>query len=219
MKIGTLQKGPGGNVTRLFLARHGSTEANERLPFILQGSELDGDLTETGRKQAAALARGLAEFDFAAVYASPMRRARQTAEAVAEPRGLAVIPLPELRECSVGRWEGLSWEEIKTRDAEGHRNFFADPVNNPHPGGESYSDVLHRAKPAIERLLVEHAGQNILVVAHNMVNRVFLAEHVGIDLKHARKLRQTNCCINLLQRIEGAIELITLNSVLHLEYL
>jgi hypothetical protein len=52
-----------------------------------------------------------------------------------------------------------------------------------------------------------------------MVNRVFLAEHVGIDLKHARKLRQTNCCINLLQRIEGAIELITLNSVLHLEYL
>jgi broad specificity phosphatase PhoE len=219
VKIGTLKEGPGGAVTRLFLARHGSTDANERLPFVLQGSEIDGDLTETGRKQAAALAHALADFEFAAIYSSPMRRARQTAEAVALPRGQAVIPLPDLRECSVGRWEGLSWEEIKARDAEGHRNFFADPVNNPHPGGESYRDVLHRARPAIEQLLVEHAGGNILVVAHNMVNRVFLAEHVGIDLKHARKLRQTNCCINLLQRIEGAIELITLNSVLHLDYL
>lgn len=211
--------GPTSSVTRLLLARHGSTEANERLPFILQGSELDGDLTDAGRRQAECLAAGLREFHIAAVYASPMRRARQTAEAVAGPRGLEVIPVPELRECSVGRWEGLSWEEIKTRDLEGHTNFFADPVNVPHPGGESYGDVLRRAKPAIETLLEQHAGENILVVAHNMVNRVFLAEHVGIDLKHARKLRQTNCCINLLQRIDGAVELLTLNSVLHLESL
>lgn len=204
-------------MTRLFLVRHGSTAANEKLPFVLQGCEIDGPLTATGQRQAAALARGLREFEIQAIYSSPLLRARQTAGAIAGGRNVEVIPVPDLRECSVGKWEGMAWETIKAEQPEEHANFFADPVNTPHPGGESYGDVYRRCVPAITSLLERHTGQNVVVVAHNMLNRVYLAEHVGIDLKHARKLRQANCCINLLHHREGKTELVTLNSVLHLD--
>lgn len=212
-----LRSAPPADTTRLFLVRHGSTEANERLPFVLQGCEIDGPLTETGQHQAANLARGLQDFDIHAIYASPLLRARQTAAAIAEGRKLDVIPVTDLRECSVGRWEGMAWDVIKAQQPDEHERFFADPVNTPHPGGESYGDVYRRCVPAINAILDRHPGQNVVVVAHNMLNRVYLAEHAGIDLKHARKLRQANCCINLLHHRGCKTELVSLNSVLHLD--
>jgi alpha-ribazole phosphatase len=212
-----LRSAPPADMTRLFLVRHGSTAANERLPFVLQGSEIDGPLTETGFRQAAALARHFRDFEIHAIYSSPLLRARQTAAAVAEGRNLEVILVPDLRECSVGRWEGMAWDTIKAEQPQEHERFFADPVNTPHPGGESYRDVLNRAAPAIHDILMKHVGQNVVIVAHNMLNRVYLAEYVGIDLKHARRLRQANCCINLLHHRRGKTELVTLNSVLHLD--
>jgi broad specificity phosphatase PhoE len=212
-----LRSAPPADTTRLFLVRHGSTAANERLPFVLQGCELDGPLTETGLRQAAALARGLFGFDIHAIYSSPMLRARQTAAAIADERRLEVVPVPELRECSVGLWEGMAWDVIRAQQPDAYERFFADPVHTPHPGGESYGDVYRRAVPAIEAILVRHAGQNVVIVAHNMLNRVYLAEHVGIELRQARRLKQANCCINLLHCRAGKTELVTLNSVLHLD--
>lgn len=217
MTTTNLRAAPPADTTRLFLVRHGSTAANERLPFVLQGCEIDGPLTETGQRQAAALGRGLRDFELHAIYSSPLLRARQTAAAIAAGRDLDVVSLHDLRECSVGRWEGMAWDVIKAEQPEAHERFFADPVNTPHPGGESYGDVYRRCVPAIQQILERHPGQNVVVVAHNMLNRVYLAEHVGIELKHARKLRQANCCINLLHHRAGKTELVTLNSVLHLD--
>lgn len=214
-----LKDAPPEGVTRLFLVRHGSTEANERKPFVLQGCEIDGPLTELGRQQSAAVGRALREFAIHAVYASPLRRAVETASEIARHHNLPVETVPDLRECSVGRWEGMSWEAIRARDPEGHDHFFADPVTRPHPGGESYSDVLRRVSPAIRTVLEANAGRNVVIVAHNLVNRVYLAEFVGIELRHARKLRQMNCCLNLLHHHQGVTELVTLNSVLHLDRL
>lgn len=214
-----LREPPPPGVTRLFLVRHGSTDANERRPFVLQGCEINGPLSVLGREQARSVAEGLAAFPMQAVYASSMNRAIETAEFIAQRHGLKVSPVHDLRECSVGAWEGKSWEQIQTEDPAGHEHFFSDPVNRPHPGGESYGDLLQRVKPAMLELLERHAGQNITVVAHNLVNRVYLAEFVGIELKHARKLRQMNCCINLLHHYQGETELVTLNSVLHHERL
>jgi len=210
-----LREAPPAGVTRLFLIRHGSTGPNECRPFVLQGCEINGPLTELGQRQSQSVARALAEFQIHAVYASSLTRAMQTAEFIAAPHQLPVTPVPDLRECSVGRWEGKSWEQIQAEDPEGHAHFFANPVEHPHPGGESYTDVLNRVKPAITQRLEQHAGQNVVIVAHNLVNRVYLAELVGIDLRHARKLRQMNCCINLLHHHQGLTELVTLNSVLH----
>ncbi len=214
-----LRQSPPPGVTRLFLVRHGSTDANERRPFVLQGCEINGSLSALGREQAACVGGYLKDFRIDAVYASSLRRAVETAEFIAAPHSLVVEPVHDLRECSVGQWEGKSWGQIQEEQRQQHDDFFADPVNRPHPGGESYTDLLLRVRPAIRQILERHAGQNVVVVAHNLVNRVYLAELVGIDLKHARKLRQMNCCINLLHHYEGVTELVSLNSVLHHESL
>jgi broad specificity phosphatase PhoE len=214
-----LKDAPPVGVTRLFLVRHGSTEQNERKPFVLQGCEIDGPLTELGREQSAAVGQALREFRIHAVYASPLRRAAETATEIARHHGLPVEIVPDLRECSVGRWEGKSWEMIRADDASTHDAFFADPVNRPHPGGESYGDLLRRVAPAMRQILETNPGRNVVVVSHNMVNRAWLAEYVGIELRHARRLRQMNCCLNLLHHHQGVTELVTLNSVLHLERL
>lgn len=211
------QDAPPADMTRLFLIRHGSTAPNECRPFVLQGCEINGPLTELGRKQSQAVGRFLSRYKIDAVYASSLLRAQETAAAIASHHGLPVEVRSELRECSVGRWEGMSWEAIQAEDRQGHDDFFADPVNTPHPGGESYKDLLNRVRPTIDELLTKHVGQNIVVVAHNLANRVYLAELVGIDLKHARKLRQVNCCVNLLQHTAAHTELITLNSAWHLD--
>lgn len=211
------QDTPPPGMTRLFLIRHGSTAPNECRPFVLQGCEINGPLTDLGRKQSRAVGRFLSRFKMDAVYASSLLRAQETAAAIASHHGLPVQVREELRECSVGRWEGMSWEAIQAEDREGHDRFFADPVHTPHPGGESYLDLLNRVRPTINALLDQHAGQNIVVVAHNLANRVYLAELVGIDLKHARKLRQLNCCVNLLQHTAGQTELVSLNSAWHLD--
>ena len=150
---------PPAGVTRLFLIRHGSTEANERKPFVLQGCEINGPLSELGRHQAQTLGAYLREFELHAVYASPLRRAMETAEHVAQPHQLPVTPIDGLRECSVGRWEGLSWEQIQEQDREAHDHFFGDPVNRTHPGGESYLDVLNRVEPAMQELLAKHVAR------------------------------------------------------------
>lgn len=208
---------PPSDTCRLFLVRHAATEANERRPYILQGSGLNGPLSATGREQAAAVARFLSDFEIARIYASPMRRAVETAHVIGEHHGLPVIPLEPLTECGVGRWEGLDWDTIKSRHADDYARFIADPVACPHPGGESYRDVLDRVRPALEEIMDRHLGENIIVVAHNLVNRIYLTDLLGIELRRARELRQINACINFLQRRHGETRLITLNSVFHLD--
>lgn len=203
-------------MTRLFLVRHGSTDANERRPFVLQGSEIDGPLTVTGQRQAVQLAEFLTAVEFSAIYASPMFRALQTADRCAEPRGLSVVPIDSLKECRVGRWQGLSWDQIRERDPTECERFLADPGREPHPGGESYQDLLARVAPAFDGILAAHPGKNVLVVAHNMVNRAYLAHLLGIDLRFARRIRQSNCCINIIHCGNEFTDVLTVNSVWHL---
>ncbi len=207
---------PDSSVTRMFLVRHGSTEANERKPFVLQGCEIDTPLTAKGWQQAREVAGFLREVAFSAIYASPMIRAQQTASLCAESRGVTIRPVEALKECSVGRWQGLSWDEIHARDPGEIQRFLANPARERHPGGESYEDVLARVAPALNEILATHTGQNVLVVAHNMVNRAFLSHLLGMDLSHARRVRQTNCCVNIIHRSAELTDVVSVNSIWHL---
>jgi broad specificity phosphatase PhoE len=205
------------DVTWLYLVRHGATEANERVPYILQGNGMDLPLSATGERQAQAVADFLPQFPIRHVYSSEMLRARQTAAAIACRLELTPGTVPELHECNVGQWEGLDWKTIQERHPEAHRKFVDNPGENPYLGGESYSDVLRRVKPAIEGLLDAHQGESIAVVAHNVVNRAFLSHLLGLDPRLAPKISQANCCVNLIRRRPGMrMELVTLNGVFHL---
>ena len=201
--------------TWLYLLRHGATAANERVPYILQGHAIDLPLSAVGADQARALAGFLRQFPIRRVFSSHMVRARQTAEAVASELGVVAEVAGDLQECDVGAWEGLDWETIRQCYPEEHARFVANPAEVPYLGGESYGDVLRRARPVIHRLLKECAGQSIAVVAHNVVNRTILADLMGLDLRLAPKIAQGNGCITLIRRRDGRTELVTLNALFH----
>lgn len=200
----------------VYLIRHGATEANERVPFILQGDGIDLPLNENGRRQAADLAEFFRRRPLTAVYSSRMVRARETGAAIAQATGCEVQPVDGLQECSVGVWEGLDWETIRARHPEESEAFQRDPAMHPMLGGESYRDVLGRARPAWDRLIEQHRDGAIALVTHNIVNRVLLADLLGIELRQGALLRQRNGCINLIEFSGGRTQVVTVNSVFHL---
>ena len=204
-------------MTQLILVRHGTTDANVRVPYILQGSGIDLSLNDNGRKQAARVADFLASFPVRHVYASTLKRASETAAMIAEHHAVTVTQLAEIIECDVGLWEGKDWDTISQEHPEAYRLFHEDPATHPYLGGESYSDVLRRALPVFERLLQQHIGETIVVVAHNIVNRAFVAHLLGLEMRRAKELAQGNCCVNIIQHHAGKSSLVTMNSLFHLE--
>ena len=200
----------------VYLLRHGATDNNLANPPILQGNTVDGPLSEEGKRQAELAAKGLAHQQLEAVYSSPLLRARQTAEIVAHPHELNVGIVPEISEVDVGSWEGRSWVEIERTEPDFYRRFMDDPAQNGYRDGESLMDVRDRVVPALDKLLRQNQGKRIAIVAHNVVNRVYLAMAAKMPLAHARSISQENCGINVLRYRDGEPKLISMNSVLHL---
>lgn len=206
-------------MTRIILLRHGATALNRAVPYRIQGRLSDPPLDELGRRQARAAAAAVsgAGLRLVAVYTSPLRRAFETAQALAEPLGVAVIAQSDLIEADVGRWEGRTWAEVEAAEPGEFARFMADPGTVPYPGGESFLDVQRRVSPVLEGLAAEHRGQTIGVVAHNVVNRAVLARLLGVPIERARALRQSNGGINVLEDDGHGLRVAMLNVALHLE--
>ena len=202
----------------MFLVRHGATAANLQRPYVLQGNRVDNPLSETGKEQAKCVAEMLSAQPIAAVYCSEMARACETAAVIAARHGLTAKPVGNLQEIDVGKWEGRNWSEIEGNDAEAYRAFIAAPGTTPYHGGESYADVLARAEPVIRDILKRHAGESIVVVAHNVVNRAIVARLMGLDLDLAKNIRQRNCGVNVIDywADNDHVELVTLNADGHI---
>jgi broad specificity phosphatase PhoE len=186
--------------TTLYLVRHGATPANLAEPPRLQGRGQDPPLAAEGWRQAEAAREALRCCPISAAYTSPLLRAVQTTNVVLAPHGLTAQVLPALTECDVGHWEGLTWQEVQQRQPVAHARFLADPWHCPYPGGESLADVNARVAPALEELLRAHAGQALLVVAHQVVLRAYLTPLLGLPLHQARRLPLGNGSITVLVR-------------------
>ena len=134
------------------LLRHGQTELSVQRRYSGHG---DPELTALGHAQATAAAARLGELpDVAAVLSSPLRRARQTAAAVAETTGAPLVTRDGLIETDFGGWEGLTFAEAKERDPELHASWLGSEEVAP-PGGESFAEVGRR----IETELKQRAGR------------------------------------------------------------
>jgi broad specificity phosphatase PhoE len=203
--------------TVLYLIRHGATEANLASPPRLQGRRSDPPLTQLGVRQAEATRDFLAVRPIEHCYCSPLLRAVQTAAIVAAPHGAAPRPLEALTECDVGDWEGLDWGTIRARHPDAHRRFHADPAAFGYPGGESFRAVHERVGPALDGLLRAHPGESLLVVAHHVVNRTYLAGLLGLPAARARAVALDNCGISVVVRDGGAATVATLNAAFHLQ--
>lgn len=203
--------------TVLYLLRHGATEANLAEPYRLQGRKHNPPLARLGVRQAEATRDFLAVRPIDRCYCSPLLRAVQTAAIVAAPHGIAPQPIDALTECDIGRWEGLDWQAVRYLDAEAYQLFQADPASHAYPGGESFQDVYNRVSVAIEELFANHQGQSILVVAHHIVNRVYLAGLLGLPLKFAKHVSLDNCGISVVTREASETAVSTLNASFHLQ--
>lgn len=206
-----------GERTFLYLIRHAATEANLAQPPRLQGCGQDPPLARLGVRQAEATRDFLAIRPIDRCYCSPLLRAVQTATIVAAPHGLSPIPVPALTECDVGRWEGLDWESIRKLDPEAYESFLDKPGEHGYPEGETFSDVYRRVAPALEELVAAHRGEALLVVAHHIVNRTFLAGLLGLTPDQARLVRLDNCGISVVVNEGGRTLVSTLNAAFHLQ--
>jgi broad specificity phosphatase PhoE len=193
----------------LFLARHGQTDWNAMRRF--QG-ESDVGLSARGRAQADALGRAFRGRRLAAVYASPLRRARETA-AIAVGDGMAVTTVESLRELSLGQWEGRTVDEIRREDGDPYLAWLRAPHDCPPPGGEPLDQVAARVRGALARIAAAHAdGEEVLVVAHGGVISVYACDLLGSSFNSLWRLRVDNCSLTVVK----PPRLVSINDTAHL---
>lgn len=182
--------------TRVFLVRHGATTLSAEDRFA---GETEVDLSEEGREQLHHLAARLAREPLAAVWASPMRRALESARILAAPHGLSVRPVDGFREISHGRWEAKTRTEVEALWPDEYACWERDPYTFAPKGGETGLAVTARALPALVSLVNECAGRSLLVVSHKATIRLLLSALIGFDPRTYRdRLDQSPACLNVL---------------------
>ena len=207
---------------KVVLIRHGETEWNTQ--GRLQGAS-DSPLTANGLRGATACGRRLRDRTFAAAYASPLLRARRTAELI-----LAELPdappLQEdtrIRERAFGSWEGLVWATIQSERAEELARADKDPHYAISGGGESRSATLERALSFMQGIADQHGGtsDSILIVTHSATATCLIKHVLGLRQEQRRSFEVFNNALNEFEydAAREAWRLLTLGDRAHLDVL
>jgi alpha-ribazole phosphatase len=170
-------------VKHLLLIRHAETDMTGRFC-----GHSDPELNERGHQQLAGVVDRLSECAIRRIYTSDLRRARQTAEAIASHYGIGFEVRPGLREIHFGRWEGLSWSEIEACDPVLAKIWAERYPNSTAPGGESLQQFERRVRAESAFLFAAATECPIAVVAHGGFMRVLLTMFYGVPEEEAWKL-------------------------------
>jgi broad specificity phosphatase PhoE len=192
---------------RLVLIRH--TEVEESMRDRIYG-RLDPVLSPAGRAHAETLATALAALSVEAIVSSPSGRSLETAAPLARRLGLEVTIHPGLREIDFGEWEGLTFEEVAQRDPEGYRIWMTRPPRTRFPGGEDYSELKTRVLAAVSEIRAKVSGAAI--VAHGGVNRVILADALGLADDDIFRVDQPLGAVSVIDWIEDVPVVRALNA-------
>ncbi|MGW4959417.1 bifunctional RNase H/acid phosphatase [Nonomuraea sp. NPDC004186] len=183
--------------TSLLLLRHGETALSVERRFSGRG---DAELTANGLAQAAAAAERLSRepYRLDVIVSSPLKRARQTAEAVARRTGLDVEVDEDLRELDFGDWEGHTFTEVQRRWPAELSTWLADPETAP-PGGESFATVARRVQAAGERLVERYEGKTVLAVSHVTPIKMLLRLALMAPLESLYRMHLDVACLSLIE--------------------
>ena len=158
---------------RLYLTRHGQTEWNTQKK--MQGWE-DSPLTSQGIHEAKLLGDKIGEIHLDCVYSSDALRALSTSDLIIGNRNIPTNKTPALREINLGIWEGMTFDEIKSKYPEQFKVFWNKPELFIPEGGESFSQVQSRAIDFISREIIsQYTDGNFLLVCHTVIIKVILA--------------------------------------------
>jgi probable phosphomutase (TIGR03848 family) len=182
-------------VTTLLLARHGLTDLTGP---VLAGRTPGVSLSGEGRAQARALAARIAGVRLDAIVSSPLERCQETAAAVAEGRGLAVLTEERLIECGYGEWTGRPLKELAEEPLW--------PVVQSHPsaavfpGGEALADVQHRAVAAVREWNLRLGEKAVyLACSHGDVIKAIVADALGLHLDHFQRIASDPAALTVIR--------------------
>ena len=140
----------------------------------------DVTLGAVGREQARGLAARFGREEVAAVYSSPLERARETAAPIATALGQAVRTAPDLIEIDFGEWTGLAFDDLR-RDERWHV-WNRDREAGGPPGGETMRATQDRAAIAVEHFLADHPDGTVVAVSHSDVIKAVVCRQLGLSL-------------------------------------
>ena len=205
---------PGGQITRILAIRHGETDWN--VDARIQG-HLDVPLNETGRWQASRLVRAVADEGLAAIYSSDLVRAYETAQAVAQGSGCAIVADVGLRERCFGSFEGQTYREIELVWPDESARWKRRDLSFAPPRGETLPQFYERCIATATRLAQAHAGQAIALVAHGGVLDCLYRAATRIELDRPRSWRLGNASINRLLYTPQGFMLVGWGDTSHLD--
>ena len=202
-------------VTRVYLVRHGETEWNQNRPSYCGWTDIA--LNAKGMAQAQALGRRFRDEKITAIICSDLARARVTGETIHAACPDAALGIdPRFRELNYGAWEGLTPEQLEVEDRDRFRSWKADPVHTPTPEGETLSQVMDRARPALKEWMIRRRGESIVIVSHKTTVRGLLCAALGIPLADYTRILQQNAAINELKFRGDSAHIALVNDTCHL---
>ncbi|MCX7180960.1 MAG: histidine phosphatase family protein [Proteobacteria bacterium] len=196
------------------MVRHGETAWN--LEGRVQG-HADIPLNPKGCAQALAIARGLENESFAAIYSSDLQRALQTAEPIASRHGLSIHGDPALRERHFGVLQALTKEEARLRHPEAARRHGSRDPDYAYDDGESLVAFEQRIRKWMDALARRHVGGSVLVVTHGGVLDVAYRYATGMALTQPRNFALPNAALNWLEADTDGWRLLLWADSAHLE--
>jgi broad specificity phosphatase PhoE len=188
---------PGGGWSEFIFVRHGRTEGNVRR--ILVG-RTDIPLDELGYRQAAVMAQHITALKRPdVIIASPLLRARETAQAIADRLDLPIEIEPDIAELNFGSYEGWLLEDIRAQQPEFAAQFADLNIDTHWPGGERLSEFHLRVRTAISRLATRYPSHTAVIVSHGGVLGSLAAQLLGTPPNDWSRYRIRNCSITHLE--------------------
>lgn len=196
----------------IYLVRHGMVRMNkEQKSFI---GQTDLPLNEEGEEQANRLSSILSKIKISSVFCSDLTRSVVTAERISAYHGISPVIKTELREISLGDWDGLTFSEVISRYPDEFKQRGDDIVNFCPPNGESFHQCGDRVIAAFENII--HASEgNIVITGHAGVNRLILCHVIGVPVKNLFNISQDYGCLNIIFAGSSNYRLLLLNETGH----
>ncbi len=195
-------------MTTLLLIRHGE---NDFVKTNKMAGRLPGvHLNERGKEQAAALANALDPLPLKAIYASPLERAVETAQPLADSHKLEIIQIPDLMDIDIGKWQGRSWKVLSRSKV--WRIVQQAPSRFTFPEGESFLDAQTRLVAAVEKIAAAHKPRDIVaIVFHADPIKLVISHYLGLPLDRFQRLGISTGSTSVLWVTEMSAHLMKMN--------
>ena len=195
------------SVSTLVLVRHAASRSAGKF-----AGQTDDSLSRQGRRQLQELSRKLSKFRFHAIFVSDLTRAIDTARPAARHQKLELQVRPALREMHFGRWQGLSWEQIRRQEPRRADRWLKHFATEPIPGAEPFRQFKRRVNSELKAIVDANRGRCVLVVTHAGVIRVALAGALGMKDENMFRLVQDPCGLNVVEHFAGTLRVRCVNA-------